>query len=138
MVDSSVHSARTGVELADIVRRFAPQYTSQYAQVMMPSQKKALADIAACCTKELGERLYRGNDCHESFWRLARWGGSRLKVEKIDKLLQTVISTSHGFFSRIHPRAPYRPQAQLRKSRVWHYTHHLEPLRPWVSSRPVR
>jgi hypothetical protein len=36
---------------------------------MMPSQKKALADIAACCTPELGGRLYRCEDCHESFWR---------------------------------------------------------------------
>ena len=25
---------------------------------MMPSQKRALADIAACCTRELGGRLY--------------------------------------------------------------------------------
>ena len=25
----------------------------------MPSHKKALSDIAACCTKELGGRLYR-------------------------------------------------------------------------------
>ena len=57
------------VELADVVRRFGPQYTSQYGQAMMPSQKRALADIAACCTQELGGRLYRCDDCHESFWR---------------------------------------------------------------------
>ena len=69
MVDSSVHSAKTGVELADVVRRFGPKYTSQHGHVMMPSQKRALADIAACCTKELGGRLYRCNDCDESFWR---------------------------------------------------------------------
>ena len=30
---------------------------------MMPSQKRALADIAACCTKELGGRLYHCDDC---------------------------------------------------------------------------
>ena len=69
MVDSSVHSPKTGVELADVVRRFAPEYTSQYEHVMMPSQKRALSDIAACCTKELGGRLYRCGDCNESFWR---------------------------------------------------------------------
>ena len=34
-------------------RRFGPQYTSQYGHRMMPSQKKALSDIAACCTPEL-------------------------------------------------------------------------------------
>jgi hypothetical protein len=36
---------------------------------MMPSQKRALADIAACCTKELGGRFYRCDDCHKSFWQ---------------------------------------------------------------------
>ena len=74
MVDSSVHSTKTDVEpadpeLADIVRRFGPKYTSQFGHLMMPSQKKALSDIAACCTKELGGRLYRCDDCNDSFWR---------------------------------------------------------------------
>ena len=35
---------------------------------MMPSQKRALSDIAACCTQELGGRLYRCDDCHDTFW----------------------------------------------------------------------
>ncbi len=69
MADSNVDSTKTGVELADIVRRFGPKYTSQFGHVMMPSQKRALADIAACCTEELGGRLYRCEDCNESFWR---------------------------------------------------------------------
>jgi hypothetical protein len=56
------------VELADVVRRFGHQYTSQYEQVMMPSQKRALSDIAACCTKELGGRLYHCDDCRGTFW----------------------------------------------------------------------
>jgi hypothetical protein len=69
MVDSSVYATKTDAELADVVRRFAPKYTSQYGHVMMPSQKKAISDIAACCTPALGGRLYRCNDCDESFWR---------------------------------------------------------------------
>jgi len=69
MADSSVNSTKTGVELADVVRRFAPEYTSKFGHVMMPSQKRALADIAACCTEELGGRLFRCNDCNKSFWR---------------------------------------------------------------------
>ena len=48
----------TGIELADVVRRFGPQYTARYGERMMPSQKKALSDIAACCTPELGGRLW--------------------------------------------------------------------------------
>ena len=70
MVDSNVHStSKKGIELADIVRRFGPKYTTQFGHVMMPSQKRALVDIAACCTEELGGRLFRCNDCNESFWR---------------------------------------------------------------------
>ena len=67
--NSSVHSTKTGVELADVVRRFGPKYTSQYGHLMMPSQKRALADIAACCTPEMGGSLYRCHDCDRPFWR---------------------------------------------------------------------
>ena len=48
MVDPSVCPPTADIELADVIRRFGPQYTSQYGQEMMPSQKKALSDIAAC------------------------------------------------------------------------------------------
>jgi hypothetical protein len=58
----------TDVELADVVRRFAAEYTSQSGQTMMPSHQRALSDIAACCTRELGGRLYRCDDCHDTFW----------------------------------------------------------------------
>jgi hypothetical protein len=69
MVNSSVYSTETGVELADVVRRFGPKYTAQYGHLMMPSQKRALADIAACCTPEMGGSLYQCHDCDQSFWR---------------------------------------------------------------------
>src|SRR5271157_3916631 len=69
MVDPSVCPLQADVELADVVRQFGPQYTSQYGHRMMPSQKRALSDIAACCTQELGGRLYHCDDCHDSFWR---------------------------------------------------------------------
>lgn len=55
MVDPRVGPPKAAVELADVVRRFGPQDTSQYGHRMMPSQKKALSDIAACCTPELGD-----------------------------------------------------------------------------------
>jgi hypothetical protein len=68
MVDSSLCPPKAEIELADVVRHFGPQYTTQYGQVMMPSQKRALADIAACCTEALGGRLYRCDDCQDTFW----------------------------------------------------------------------
>jgi Putative transposase/Transposase zinc-binding domain len=69
MVDPSVGRPRAGIDLADVVRRFGPEYRGHYGPRMMPSQKKALADIVACCTPELGGRLYRCDACDESFWR---------------------------------------------------------------------
>jgi Putative transposase/Transposase zinc-binding domain len=69
VVDPNVCPPKANVELADVVRRFGPQYVLQYGQSMMPSQRKALSDIAACCTRELGGRLYRCDDCHDTFWR---------------------------------------------------------------------
>jgi hypothetical protein len=67
--DTGPGASGTDVEMADVVRQFASEYMSQYGRVMMPSQSRALADIMACCTKELGGRLYRCDDCSESFWR---------------------------------------------------------------------
>ena len=69
MVEPSTCPPKANVELADVVRRFAAKYTTQYGPGMMPSQKKALRDIAACCTEALGGRLYRCDDCHDTFWR---------------------------------------------------------------------
>jgi len=40
MVDPVAYLPKTGIELADVVRRFAPEYTSQYGHLMMPSQEK--------------------------------------------------------------------------------------------------
>jgi len=68
MVSPSVCPTRTGIELADVVRRFGPAYTARYGERMLPSQQKALTDIAACCTKALGGRLYSCDDCHDTFW----------------------------------------------------------------------
>ena len=68
-LDTGLQPSRSDLELADVVRRFAPEYTSQYGAVMMPSQKRARSDIASCCTRELGGRLYRCDDCRETFWR---------------------------------------------------------------------
>ncbi len=75
MANSSICPARPAtkltkadVDMADVVRQFGPEYLSRNADRILPSQKRALSDIAACCTKELGGRLYRCDDCRESFW----------------------------------------------------------------------
>ncbi|UCC49374.1 MAG: transposase zinc-binding domain-containing protein, partial [Gemmatimonadota bacterium] len=56
------------IQLADVVRRFRDAYVAQYGDRMMPSQKRALADIAACMTAEMGGHQYRCLDCDHRFW----------------------------------------------------------------------
>ena len=56
------------IELADVVRQFKERYVAQYGHRMMPSQKRALADIAACMTAEMDGHQYRCRDCQHTFW----------------------------------------------------------------------
>jgi hypothetical protein len=56
------------IELADVVRQFRDEYAAQFGQVMMPSQRKALEDIARCMTVALGGHRYRCCDCGDEFW----------------------------------------------------------------------
>lgn len=56
------------IELADVVRRFKDDYLAQFGHLIMPSQKKALADIAVCMTAEMGGHQYQCRDCGQPFW----------------------------------------------------------------------
>ena len=56
------------IELADVVRRFKDRYVARFGQWMMPSQKKALADIGACRTAQMGGHQYQCRDCDNRFW----------------------------------------------------------------------
>jgi len=56
------------IELADVVRRFKDDYVAQFGHLIMPSQRKALADIAACMTAEMGGHQYQCRDCDHQFW----------------------------------------------------------------------
>ena len=56
------------IELADVVHRFKDDYIARFGHRMMPSQKKALADLAACRTAEMGGRQYQCRDCDYRFW----------------------------------------------------------------------
>ena len=68
MVDPRVCPPKGNIELADVVRQFGLQYADLYGEGMLPSHQKALSDIAACCTQELGGRLYCCDDCDGTFW----------------------------------------------------------------------
>jgi Zn finger protein HypA/HybF involved in hydrogenase expression len=58
----------TSHDIAEIVRRFSDDYSTQFGDVMLPSQKKAILDIATCQTAVRGGRRFRCEDCDHSFW----------------------------------------------------------------------
>jgi hypothetical protein len=51
------------IEVADVFRRFADDYLSAYGASMLPSHRRAIADIQACRTAALGGHLWRCEQC---------------------------------------------------------------------------
>lgn len=51
------------VELAEIVGRHGEEYQNHFGERILPSHRRALADIAACRTPKLGGRLFACEDC---------------------------------------------------------------------------
>jgi hypothetical protein len=60
--------ARYELELGDVVRRFHDAYQQRYGDLLLPSQRRALNDIADCMTAAMGGGRYRCNDCDNDFW----------------------------------------------------------------------
>lgn len=50
-------------ELAEIIRRFAPAYLNRFSGRLLPSQARALRDLAACRTESLGGQLAACDHC---------------------------------------------------------------------------
>jgi hypothetical protein len=63
-----MNRTQSTLELGDVVRRFGPAYIRQQGDRLLPSQRKALQDIMACHTAELGGHRYHCQDCGEDFW----------------------------------------------------------------------
>ena len=56
------------IEVADIFRRFADRYLAAHGAAMLPSHRRAIADILACRTAALGGHLWQCDHCaHEVF-----------------------------------------------------------------------
>lgn len=51
------------LELADIFRLHGPAYLEKYGEHMLPSHKRAIADIIDCRTAALGGQVYFCDDC---------------------------------------------------------------------------
>lgn len=53
----------SGLELADIVRKYGPEFHTRFGRMLSPQQRRVLRAITACRTAELGGRKYRCDDC---------------------------------------------------------------------------
>jgi hypothetical protein len=62
--------------VAEVVRRYGPEYLDRFGATMPAAHKKVLRDIAACRTGELGMVLYRCADCGKTH-ALGRSCGNR-------------------------------------------------------------
>ena len=51
------------VALSDVLRRFAQDYLSAHGASVLPSHRRAIADILACRTERLGGHLWRCDCC---------------------------------------------------------------------------
>lgn len=51
------------IEVADVFRRFAPDYLAAHGASMLPSHRRAIDDIVTCRTEALGGHLWRCDQC---------------------------------------------------------------------------
>lgn len=59
---------QNNIELGDVVRRFGDAFLKIQGERILPSQVKALNDIAKCRTQALGGSMYHCSQCHKEFW----------------------------------------------------------------------
>ncbi|MCL2462704.1 MAG: transposase [Defluviitaleaceae bacterium] len=52
--------------MADIVRRFAPDYIARHGAKLLQSHRRALSDIGRCRTEAMGGHVYHCLDCDEN------------------------------------------------------------------------
>jgi len=51
--------------LAEIFSRYGPAYRAKYGESMLPSHRRAMADIEQCRTRPLGGHVYRCDQCEK-------------------------------------------------------------------------
>ena len=99
------------VALADVFRRFADDYLSRHGASVLPSHRRAIADILACRTHTLGGHLWRCNQCSSEVYsyhscknrscprchkdQTERWIAAR-EVESTTRQMAEIIASHSG------------------------------------------
>ncbi len=56
------------LEVADVFRRYGPEYLKKYGENMLPSHHRAFRDILNCRTAALGGHVYSCDHCHHEVY----------------------------------------------------------------------
>ncbi len=56
------------LEVADVFRQFAPSYLEAFGEGMLPSHRRAIGDIMACRTPDMGGHVFQCGGCGETFY----------------------------------------------------------------------
>ena len=81
------------LELADIVRVAGPRYRATHAGRLLPSQQRALDDIARCRTAALGGAVYQCDECGKhtmTFIRVATANSPKCQADRAQRWLDAV------------------------------------------------
>ena|SRR6266850_28550 len=55
-------------EIADVLRRYGPEYLEQFGEALLPSHRRVIKDRLACRTEALGGHLFQCDHCgHEHY-----------------------------------------------------------------------
>lgn len=58
----------TKIEVADVMRRFGPAYLDKFGQRLLPSHRRAIQDIIACRTAQMGGHAWHCEACDKTFY----------------------------------------------------------------------
>ena len=91
------------VELADIFRRYAPEYIDRFGSKILPSHHRALQDIIACRTEQMGGQLYCCENPHcEHFAYVYHSCGNRSCPKCGQDKTQRWIEKQHNLLLKTH------------------------------------
>jgi hypothetical protein len=91
------------VELADIFRRYGPEYIDRFGTRMLPSHHRAMQDIVACRTEQMGGHLYccENPDCQHLLYAYHSCGNRSCPKCGQDKT-ERWINTQHNLLLPTH------------------------------------
>ena len=113
--------------MADIFRRFGPDYIDRFGSRMMPSHHRAIEDIAACRTQQMGGHLYRCENkaCEQLVYEYHSCGnrsGPKCGQDKTQRWLETQrnrLLPTHYFLVTFTLPSAMRPVARSNQKIVY-------------------